>query len=195
MVAREVVASAANALTSPPAAEARPVPDEQDHADRGSSRLIASVAASRSLRQAVVDAVGGVGAVQREVGDPVAHLEQHVSSGSHGTGCYERPSRCRTGASRRESGQLRGRASPSARGHSVRAEGACPTARACRAAEAAPGAVGVAPAGQHATPRAKPVPGQLRLGKEPGRSDGLLRLNASSTSWLAARRAGHAPAR
>ena len=86
-VGGELVAERRERLHVTAPAEPRAVARQEHHADT-------VVEADRGgggqevLGQAVVDAVGGLGAVQREVGDPVAHLEQHVVT-SHGTGCYE----------------------------------------------------------------------------------------------------------
>ena len=83
MLAGSSSPSAANAFTSPPPQNRGPLPDRSTTRTR-SSRLIASGGGEEVAGQAVVDAVGGLGAVQREVGDPVAHLEvdRHV-----GTAC------------------------------------------------------------------------------------------------------------
>ena len=83
----ELVAQRLERLDVTATAEPGAVAREEDHTD-------AVVQADRSgrrhqvARQAVVDAVGGLWPVEREVGDPVAHLEQHVLI-SHGRGCYE----------------------------------------------------------------------------------------------------------
>ena len=135
------------------------------------------VAAEEVAGQAVVDAVGGLGAVQREVGDPVAHLEQHVVT-SHGTGCYEhRPIPGPVPVPLQEEippasagGISKGPCiSETLENSSVRAEGAFPT-RSVRFVLPGPLPVrsGGAPADQHAyapAPQAAPR-ALLRLGKE-----------------------------